>query len=462
MVLGTPAYMAPEQAAGQSKVVGPPADVYALGVILYELLVGRPPFQADTPLDLLLRVRTEEPVPPGWLRARVPRDLETICLKCLEKEPARRYASALHLAEDLQRFLAGEPVRARPVGRLARTWRWCLRNPVVTVLLVVVALSLLAGTGVSSGFAVYAFRQAEQARRQRVAAEQEARRADQTSLLALVALTDLSTRIYQDQRLREHDQGVLLRELLKSAVRIFGKLIALNNANPAVESERGQALGQLAQVTAAMGLPSEALELFGLVETVFEKLSSAQPAEANHRKHRAITCQNLGNVYRGMHRWPEAVQVYGRARDLWADLVRTYPDNTRYTLGRAEATCRLGAVLLEKGDAESGLDTLTKATADAETVVRQAPNEGETLYGAAGVYALATAAALGDANLLPGDREQRGKQYGSRALELLSKARGVGYFNNPEHVRRLKRDKDLAPLRSRADFQKLLSTLEAR
>jgi tetratricopeptide (TPR) repeat protein len=337
-----------------------------------------------------------------------------------------------------------------------------LRNPVVTVLLLVVALSLLAGTGVSSWFAVDAFRQAEQARRQRVSAEREAQRADQTSLLALQALTDLSTRIHQDQRLREHDRGVLLKELLKSAVRIFGKLIVLNNADPAVESERGQALGRLALLTAEMDLPSEALELFALVEAVFDKLSNAQPAEANHRKHRAITCQNLGNVYRGMHRRQEAVQAYTRARDLWADLARGHPENTRYTLGRAEATARLGAVLQALGDAEVALDTLTEATADAETAVRKAPKEGEILYGAAGVYALATAAALGDANLPPGEREQRGKQYGSRALELLSKARDVGYFNNPAHVRRLKRDKDLAPLRSRADFQKLLATLEAK
>ena len=129
-ILGTPSYMSPEQASGKSKEIGPSVDVYALGATLYELLTGRPPFRAETPLDTVLQVLSEEPVvPPRRLLAKIPRDLEIICLHCLRKEPLRRYASALDLADDLRSFREGKPIKARPVGALERGWRWCRRNP---------------------------------------------------------------------------------------------------------------------------------------------------------------------------------------------------------------------------------------------------------------------------------------------------------------------------------------------
>ncbi len=127
-VMGTPSYMAPEQAEGK-KGVGPAADIYALGAILYECLVGRPPFKAATSLDTILQVLSEQPVRPRALNGRVPLALEAICLRCLEKNPADRYASAADLAEDLRRFLAGEPVKARPMGLLELGWHWCKRQP---------------------------------------------------------------------------------------------------------------------------------------------------------------------------------------------------------------------------------------------------------------------------------------------------------------------------------------------
>ncbi|MEJ7640252.1 MAG: serine/threonine-protein kinase, partial [Singulisphaera sp.] len=149
--MGTPEYMSPEQAKDASRV-GPASDIYSLGAILYAMLTGRPPHQAASPVETLRLVIEVEPVPPRQVNPTIPRDLETICLKCLQKEPAGRYANAKELAEDLLRFLADEPILARSVGNMERLLRWCRRNPALAglmatavallILLTVVAISV--------------------------------------------------------------------------------------------------------------------------------------------------------------------------------------------------------------------------------------------------------------------------------------------------------------------------------
>jgi eukaryotic-like serine/threonine-protein kinase len=204
-ILGSPSYMAPEQAGGNTGEIGPGADVYALGAVLYELLTGRPPFRAASVLETLEHARTTEPVPPSRLVPGLPRDAETIALKCLRKEPGRRYDSASALAADLRRFLDSEPIVARPVGPIERAWRWCRRRPVpaaLTAAVLLVAALGLAGVLWQWGEAVkardlasqrtVAEAEARELASQRAIAEAEARREAETTLVDMYTTSGIA------------------------------------------------------------------------------------------------------------------------------------------------------------------------------------------------------------------------------------------------------------------------------
>lgn len=180
--VGTPSYMAPEQAAGDSRAIQPAVDIYALGAILYELLTGRPPFKGESSTETRRQVITEEPVPPSRLNSRVPRDLQTICLKCIQKDPVRRYETAADLADDLERFTRGEPILARPVGAAERMVKWCRRRPSTTF---AIAVSVAAMVGAVAG-GIW-LQQVEHARHTEETVRRERARASIESALPLLS-----------------------------------------------------------------------------------------------------------------------------------------------------------------------------------------------------------------------------------------------------------------------------------
>jgi eukaryotic-like serine/threonine-protein kinase len=350
-VIGTPNYMAPEQGEGRIKDLGPATDVYSLGAILYELLTGRPPFNAESPFETVLQVINEEPVPPTQLHSKVPRDLETICLKCLQKEIPRRYASAGELAADLGRFLNQEPIRARPVRWWERAWKWAKRRPAVAALVAACCAAVVA-LGVVGTWAYAQQREA-------AARERELRgMSDLRWQLARSAVDDMYTQVAEKWLANEPQKDDLQRAFLEKARDIYQHLAEERSDDAAVRRETALASFRVGQIYRELGRREEAEAAYRPALTAQEQLVQQFPDKAEYRQDLSETANWLGELLRaGGKRLGEAEQAFRRAGRLQAELAGAYPRVPRYRMALARTHYNLGAVEMDTGrPREAGAD----------------------------------------------------------------------------------------------------------
>jgi serine/threonine-protein kinase len=372
-VLGTPSYMAPEQTAGKSGVIAAAVDVYGLGAILYEALTGRPPFMAETAVATLGQVQQEEPVPPRRLQPTVPRDLETICLKCLRKEAGRRYASAQELADDLRRFLTGESIRARPVGAGERAIRWCRRNPVVAALVAALVLVFLAG-----GCGVLwqwqrARRIADQAEQIAADFQRERDRAEHHLQMVRDRVDSLS-RLGHDlfERRGQHLTG---QRVLEEALAFYRELLPDEGNDPKVRRAAATLFGEVAWIQHRLGQAGKAAEAWDHKAKLLTSLVEEEPASQSLRMELAHAYRWRGNMLRDLGKAREARAVYDQAAELHEGLLRESPDEARYQMQLANTLLNTADVLSPR-DQKEELEKLYRRSVELDrAAVGAAPDD---------------------------------------------------------------------------------------
>ncbi len=349
-VLGTLRYMSPEQALGRRELVDHRTDLYALGATLYELLTLEPVFSGHDREELLRQITHEEPRPPRQVNPALPADLETVVLKALAKEPAERYATAQELADDLERFLKDEPIRARRPTVLHRTSKWARRHKAVAwslgvsgfaVLLIAVAALLVSNVLITREMNQKAVA-LDQARR-------EKERADLNLAQAHQAVRDYLEKTAYDSRLKEDDFHDLRKQLLATVVPFYEEFVRQKQDDPELEAARARAYRGLAFVRQEMGETDAALADYEQMQAILEKLVADFPTVPHYRHELAASHNGMGVVQRDLGRHGEAEAQFHKARALQEPLVADFPSVPKYRQDLAKSHHDLGRLLARLG-----------------------------------------------------------------------------------------------------------------
>lgn len=354
-IMGTPGYMAPEQAAGRLDLLGPANDIYTLGATLYVLLAGKPPFQGSAPERLLSQLQCGEFPPPRHWKPAIPRALEAICLKAMALQPEKRYATALDLAADLEHWLADEPVAAYRDPLPARLGRWSRRHkPLVAgaaALLLTAVVALIIST-------VQIRQQQVQAQQAKEAAEQQRDRAERNLGLARRAVDDTITKVAEEPLLKQANFHDLRKKLLALALPYYQEFVQQQSDDPELEAERGRAYFGLALVRAEMGEREEAVADYRGATAIFARLEATFPDQPVYRRELAWSRNNLALLLGDLGRHDEAEREYRAALSLQKELSEQFPDVPSYRQHLAHIHSSLGLLLAglvrRRDEAEKG------------------------------------------------------------------------------------------------------------